>query len=303
MATLIQKIPTILSFLLYLTSLHKAAARDDDEAATANKNISWWCSTSPYPQPCNHYMNKSDPIFAHEFRTMTVVTALERAFNAKTRTKKLGYLATTTRDKMVHQNCDDELLENTILQLNSTLQSIKAKPYSADSDMQTWLSAALTNVETCTSGSPELSSLIGNVSEMIRNSLAANAVLLKNDRGDSDQVVTSDGDRKLLQNNVWASKANVVVSKDGSGWFSSIQEAIDYATGNRVGKKRVIVYVKKGVYEENVLINRTMNKVMLVGDGVRNTVITGNRSSSAGFTTYSTATFGKSITTAFTSLS
>ncbi|KAG6418137.1 hypothetical protein SASPL_120336 [Salvia splendens] len=35
-----------------------------------------------------------------------------------------------------------------------------------------------------------------------------------------------------------------------------------------------------------------MTKVMLVGDGVRNTIITANWSSSAGFTTYSTATFG-----------
>lgn len=284
MATETQKILTILSFilLLYLKSLHNVAAQDE----ATNKNISWWCSTTPHPHPCNYYLNRFHPRSALDFRTMTVVAAMERAVDAKSRARKLSSPANTTRDKVEQGNCDD-LLDYTILQLNSTLQRITLKPSSADSDMQTWLSAALTTIEICTS-------MGNNVSELIRNSLAANAAVLKHDRGDSG--LSSYGDRKvLLQNYVWASKANVVVSKDGSGQFSSIQEAINNVTGNRVGKKRVIVYVKKGIYEENVVIDRLMNKVMLVGDGVRNTVITGNRSSSAGFTTYTTATFGQSF--------
>ncbi|XP_047944058.1 pectinesterase-like [Salvia hispanica] len=276
-------------FFLYLTSWHEAAAQVPDNAT----NIEWWCSTTPHPHPCNHHMNQLHPKSHHDFLTMTVAAALERAAAAKTLAIELSSTADTASKKMLQRECKD-LIDNTILQLNTTLQSIIMKA-SAAHDAQTWLSAALTSIETCVSGSRQLSLpnftspiLTGNVSEMIRNSLAANAPLLEKS---SDRRMLG-GERKLLQDYVWASRANVTVSKDGSGQFMSIQEAINYATANRLGKKRVIVYVKKGVYEENILINRTMTKVMLVGDGVRNTIITSNRSSSAGFTTYSTATFG-----------
>ncbi|XP_057798361.1 probable pectinesterase/pectinesterase inhibitor 59 isoform X2 [Salvia miltiorrhiza] len=259
------------------------------------KNMEWWCSTTSHPQPCNHHMKQFHPKSHQDFRTMSVAAAMERA---KTLARELSG---STSKKMVQRECED-LIDGTILHLNATLQSMMSSSTRANanaaSDEQTWLSAALTNIETCIAGShelslPEFSSPIlkGNVSEMIRNCLAVNAGLLGNSAADDPGWVT-DGDRKLLQDYVWAARANVTVSKDGSGQFRSIQEAINYATANRLGKKRVIVYVKRGVYEENILINRTMNKVMLVGDGVRNTIITGNRSSSAGFTTYSTATFG-----------
>ncbi|KAL1558871.1 pectinesterase [Salvia divinorum] len=284
-------------FFLYLTSWHEAAAKDHDNT----KNIEWWCSTTPHPHPCTHHMKNLHPKSHHDFRTMTVSAAMERAAAAKTLARELSSTADTTSKKMLQLECE-YLIESTILQLNTTLQSITTKANAAH-DAQTWLSAALTSIQTCESGSRQLSLaafsspiLTGNVSEMIRNSLAVNAALLENSTANDDRRMLrgwlGDGDRKLLQDYVWASRANVTVSKDGSGLFKSIQEAINYATANRPGKKRVIVYVKKGVYEENILINRTMTKVMLVGDGVRNTIITANRSSSAGFTTYSTATFG-----------
>ncbi|KAH6761216.1 Plant invertase/pectin methylesterase inhibitor superfamily [Perilla frutescens var. frutescens] len=234
---------------------------------------------------------------------MTIAAALERAVDSKTRaTTKLSSLslANDMRNQMVHRDCDD-LIDNTIHQLNTSLQSIKSNKNSTDSDVQTWLSAALTNIDTCQSGSGDLGLtgfaspiLTGDVSEMIRNSLAVNAALLAKSTTTSHGFPgwLPDGDRKLLQDYVWATKANAVVAQDGSGQFSSVQEAINYATSNRTGKKRVIVYVKRGVYEENVLIDRMMTKVVLVGDGVKNTIITSNRSVAAGFTTYSSATIG-----------
>ncbi|KAK6155849.1 hypothetical protein DH2020_010097 [Rehmannia glutinosa] len=297
--------------------IHEYTILADDEIT--KKDISWWCSTTPHPDPCNYHMGRaftgrdleqSDPKSNEDFRTLTIRAAMERAIDAQTHADKLGCHGKSKRKKTVYRDCSN-LIDNTILQLNTTLQSIKTNESFTDFDAQTWLSTALTNIEICRSGSYDLNVtkfsspiLSGNVSEMISNSLATNGALL----GNSSETTSygedyqsnkhgfpgwvTRGERKLLQDLELATKANVVVSKTGKGNFRSVQAAINYAVSRRVGKGRVIVYVKRGVYTENVVINRTMDKVMLVGEGVRYTVITGSRSVSGGFTTYSSATVG-----------
>ncbi|KAK6145589.1 hypothetical protein DH2020_022409 [Rehmannia glutinosa] len=247
------------------------------------------------------------PKSIEDFRTMTILAALERAVDAQSKARELPSRCRSKRKRIVYRDCNN-LIDNTILQLNITLQSIQTNASFTDFDAQTWLSTALTNIEICRSGSHDLNVtkfsspiLSGNVSELISNSLATNGALLDNSSNTYGGKSKKQGfpgwvtnrDRKLLQDLELATRANVVVSKDGRGHFRSIQAAINYATGRRVGNGRVVVYVKRGVYRENILISRTMNKVMLVGDGLRYTVITGSRSVSSGFTTYSSATVGK----------
>ncbi|EYU43523.1 hypothetical protein MIMGU_mgv1a026199mg [Erythranthe guttata] len=254
-------------------------------------------------------MARFDPKTREDFRTMTIVASLERAIDAQTRANISGSGCRSKRKAIVYRDCS-KLMDNTILQLTSTLNNIQTNATFTVFDAQTWLSTALTNIEICRSGSRDLNVtkftspiLSGNVSELISNCLATNGALLLDGGGNSSAAAgggrrgfpgwVSGGDRKLLQDMALAAKANVVVSQDGSaGSFRSVQAAIDYATARRVGNGRVVVYVKRGVYRENILVSRTMNKVMLVGDGLRYTVITGSRSVAAGFTTYSSATFG-----------
>jgi pectinesterase len=51
--------------------------------------------------------------------------------------------------------------------------------------------------------------------------------------------------------------------------------------------------VAAGVYEENVVVPKNKKYVMMVGDGIGQTVITGNRSVVDGWTTFNSATFGE----------
>ncbi|KAK4489442.1 hypothetical protein RD792_005251 [Penstemon davidsonii] len=295
-------------FLCFVLFFYQVLAADE----SASKGISWWCKTTPHPETCTYFMGRDperyNPNSNESFRTLTVLAAYERALDAHTNAKQLGCGGKSKRKTLVYRDCIN-LIENTILQLNGTLQNIQTNASFTDFDAQTWLSTALTNIEICRSGSYDLNVtkftspiLSGNVTELISNSLATNGVLLDNSstteynkyqtnrRGFPGWVTR--GDRNLLQDLALASKANVVVAQDGSGQFRSIQAAINYAVSRRVGNGRVVVYVKRGVYRENILISRTMNKVMLVGDGLKYTVITGSRSVSSGFTTYSSATFG-----------
>lgn len=90
-------------------------------------------------------------------------------------------------------------------------------------------------------------------------------------------------------------KADFVVAKDGSGNFKTINEAVAALRRQRRDQgqpPRVVIYVKSGVYSENVEVDKGMKNVMFVGDGIDKTVVTGNKNVIDGATTFSSATFG-----------
>nr|GMD71669.1 pectinesterase 2-like [Ipomoea batatas] len=89
--------------------------------------------------------------------------------------------------------------------------------------------------------------------------------------------------RKLLQSSTY----DIVVAKDGSGRFRTVMEAVNAAhSGNDTHKFKI--YIKQGIYEESVRVN--MQYIMLVGDGIQKTVITGNKSVRDGTNTYYSST-------------
>lgn len=97
----------------------------------------------------------------------------------------------------------------------------------------------------------------------------------------------------LVSWNPTRSRADFVVAKDGSATHRSVKEAL--AAVSRMGKSRshrVIIYIKAGVYNEKIEIDRDMKNIMLVGDGMDRTIITNNRNVPDGSTTYGSATFG-----------
>ncbi|KAL0427910.1 UNVERIFIED_CONTAM: putative pectinesterase/pectinesterase inhibitor 46 [Sesamum latifolium] len=67
--------------------------------------------------------------------------------------------------------------------------------------------------------------------------------------------------------------ADVVVAADGSGNYSTISEAINvvppYST------RRFVIYVKQGLYLENVRIDMTKSNIMMYGDGMDQTIVSG----------------------------
>ncbi|KAL1822804.1 hypothetical protein ACET3Z_009582 [Daucus carota] len=234
-----------------------------------------------------------------------VEVALEKALKEQNGTDRLENRCDSKRRRAAWTDCNT-LFQNTIYQLNQTLEALKRNTsVSFNFDAQTWLSAALTNIEVCRSGSVELNVtkfiapiVSNNVSELISNSLAINGAPSAdedqegNDKNKDFPTWFTRKDRKLLRRRSWPSRANVVVAKDRSGKFSSVQAAINYAARVKKRDSRFIIYIKRGVYRENIVVPNTLSKIMLVGDGMRYTIITGSRSVGAGFTTYSSATAG-----------
>ncbi|XP_019180343.1 PREDICTED: pectinesterase-like [Ipomoea nil] len=178
-------------------------------------------------------------------------------------------------------------------------------------DIKVWLSGALTFENTCLDGflgtkgdSAEkmkkllktAKQLTGNTLEMvnvIHEALASFDIsgftrrrLLKNPSRDLPEWVTG-AQRRLLQSKAPAAP-DMVVAKDGSGKYKTINEAIPNIPLK--GTKPFVVYIKAGVYQEHVLLTKKMRNVVFVGDGPTKTKITGDRSFIGGYQTSETAT-------------
>lgn len=65
---------------------------------------------------------------------------------------------------------------------------------------------------------------------------------------------------------------DLVVAKDGSGDFISIQDAID--SSKAFPKERVLIFIKSGEYQEKVRVPSWNTKLSLIGEDARSTIIT-----------------------------
>ncbi|TKY52503.1 pectinesterase/pectinesterase inhibitor 7 [Spatholobus suberectus] len=209
-------------------------------------------------------------------------------------------------------------------------------PTSQAEDFETYLSAVLTNQQTCLDGlqsTPDarvknnLSSSLSDDSKLHSVTLAlflkgwvpAKKIMtswpqngrhlnFKNGRlplkmSDRVRAIYDSArhhGRKLLQTvnkdqSVVVSDI-VVVSQDGSGNFTTINDAIAAAPNNSAASDGYfLIFITGGVYQEYVSINKTKTYLMLVGDGINQTIITGNHSVGDNFTTFNSATVGKQI--------
>lgn len=259
--------------------------------------IKSWCSQTPHPKPCEYFFSQN-PNYGQikqkpDFLKASMKLALDRTIQATLNTRGLGPKCRNQNEKAVWADCL-ELYEYTLQGINKTVD-----PYTkcSQADAQTWLSTALTNLETCRAGFAdlgvsdyELPLMNNNVSYLISNTLAMN-------KGGSSSYVpnyqkgfptwVSPGDRKLLQSST--PQANIVVAQDGSGNYKTINEAVA-AAAKRSGSGRYVIHVKAGTYKENIEVGEKVKNIMILGDGIGKTIITGSRSVGGGSTTFKSAT-------------
>lgn len=89
-----------------------------------------------------------------------------------------------------------------------------------------------------------------------------------------------------------AGEANVMVCKAGCE-YAAVQAAVEAAPANVGAGEWFTIYVKEGVYEERVRVGLEKTRLVLLGDGVGKTVITGSLNADVvGVSTYNTPTVG-----------
>ncbi|KAK3429964.1 hypothetical protein EUGRSUZ_E01465 [Eucalyptus grandis] len=252
----------------------------------------------PYPQPCEYFLThlpQQTPLKQKShFLMASTRVALERAQLAQMKSYSLGSMCRNEREKAAWTDCL-RLYEHIVHHLNRTIHR-----QCTQDDVQTWLSTALTNLETCRAGFVELGILdnvlplmSNNISKLISNALSANhePYAMPNYTREFPTWLRP-GNRKLLRSLSASSMANIVVAHDGSGNYKTISEAV-IAASERSGMARCIIYIKAGTYEENIEVGSKLENIVFVGDGIGMTIITGSRSVGEGFTTFNSATVGK----------
>lgn len=195
-----------------------------------------------------------------------------------------------------------ELMESSIDRIVDSISALKERSFDSAADAHQWLSTVLTNHVTCFDGlegsarasmEPMLSDLIARA----RNSLA---IFVKISPPNTEFIHpisqkfpswVTGRDRRLLGALPNEVKANVVVAKDGSGNYKTLREAI--AAAPNKSKTRYVIYVKKGTYKENVEVGEDKKNIMIVGEGMNSTIITGRRNVVDNSTTFKSATVGK----------
>ncbi|KAI4364943.1 hypothetical protein MLD38_020974 [Melastoma candidum] len=280
----------VLLFLAFLTSPSSTTY------AYRLGDVQSWCRKTPYPQPCEYFLSndgKSSPIARKsDFLRISLELALEHAFHAHGHASSLGYECRNAREKVAWSDCL-ELYDHAIHRLNLTIGR-----KCTQEDTQTWLSAALTGLQTCRDGFAELGvadhvlpMMSNNVSKLISNALAMNYVPYSGPKyGQWFPSWLKPLERKLLQSSSSSSpKANVIVAGDGSGNYRTIQGALN-AASKRKGSSRYVIYIKAGTYKENIEVGKSLKNIMFIGDGMGKTIITGSKSVGGGSTTFSSAT-------------
>eukprot|EP00268_Persea_americana_P062919 TRINITY_DN8106_c1_g1_i1.p1 TRINITY_DN8106_c1_g1~~TRINITY_DN8106_c1_g1_i1.p1 ORF type:complete len:587 (+),score=48.07 TRINITY_DN8106_c1_g1_i1:154-1914(+) len=277
--------------------------------------ISRACSRTRYPSLCVSSL-VSFPGAAHaadrDLVHISVNMTLRHVGRALYDATSLAYVAMETRVRSAFDDCL-ELLEDSVDQLSRSLVSLSgARAGASAEDVLTWLSAALTNQDTCDEGlsgaggpvKDEMVARTRNLAEMVSNCLAifAGSALNKDFSGIPIQnrrrlMAAEDGfpgwvgrrERRLLQVPAAEIRADIVVSKDGNGTYKTIAEAIKAAP--QLSNRRTVIYVKAGRYDEILKVARKKTNLMFIGDGKGKTIIAGSKSIFDNVTTFHTATF------------
>ncbi|KAF5743821.1 putative Pectinesterase-3 precursor [Tripterygium wilfordii] len=264
------------------------------------------CSVTQYPASCFSSMstletaNTSDPKVLFKISLQVAIKELSKLVDFPA---KLIEKSNDTRVREALKVCEN-VLNDALDSLNNSVSSSKID------DMRTWLSTSMTDQETCLDALDELNSTIleevrtamENSTEFVSNSLAIvtkilslladfsspiHRRLLATESGFPSWL--SAGDRRLLQNTNSTTVQQVTVAKDGTGDFKTIAEAVDIVPTN--SKTRFVVYVKEGVYEENVVLDKNKWNVLMYGDGKDKTIVSGSKNFIDGTPTFHTATF------------
>ena len=293
---------------------------EEGEVSASQKAITNLCQETDYQETCQKSLqtaNSSDP---KELIELAFQSAIKEINEAVANSSLLKDLEKDPRGKAALESCK-ELANRATADLERSFSKFKnfdvSEVDTIISDLKIWLSGAITYQETCLDGfegveggagmkmreflttSMQMTSnglaMVNGVSQVVESIIGQNfnsRRLLAEDsvigHEDDEPSWIDFNKRKLLKSSKDEIKPDIVVAKDGSGDYTTINDALKHVPLN--GNKTFTLYVKEGVYQEKVTINATMKYLLLIGDGPTKTRITGNLNFIDGTNTYHTAT-------------
>ncbi|KAK9280936.1 hypothetical protein L1049_003827 [Liquidambar formosana] len=305
------------------TLIHKRNSSADSNSVPATPtspaaSLKAVCSVAQYPDSCFSSISSlqasnstTDPETFFKLSLQVAITELSKLSSLP---DQLIAKSNDPRLKLALTDCKS-LFDDAVDRLNDSISSMavgdgeRLLSASKINDIKTWLSSTITDQETCLDGLQELNSTLvqdvktsmNNSAVFASNSLAIVAKILTilgdfnipihrrllGTKSSSFPDWVSAGDRRLLQEE--KPTPDVTVAKDGSGDYKTIGEAV-----KQVPKKnttRFVIYVMEGEYLENINLDKSTWNVMIYGDGMTKTIVSGSLNFVDGTPTFSTATF------------
>ncbi|KAL6495792.1 hypothetical protein OROGR_030355 [Orobanche gracilis] len=309
---------------LLFTGQNKEERDGGGDVNASQKAITNLCQNTDYKEACVESLtssgkNTNDPKELIELAFQAAIKDIEEASKNST---LLRQLENDPRGKLALQSCE-ELADRAVNDLQRSLAKFSdfdlANIDSILSDLKIWLSGAITYQETCLDGFQDME---GDAGEKMRAYLTkgmqmtSNGLAMVNEistvfqsivaptfssrrlLSDYSTLILGHDDeipdwvdanrRRLLIASPHRVKSDLVVAKDGSGNFTTINKALDHVPKNR--NTTFVLYIKEGVYEEKVVIGSTLTHLLIIGDGPTKTKITGSLNYIDGTNTYQTAT-------------
>ncbi|KAG5222748.1 pectinesterase [Salix suchowensis] len=284
------------------------------------------CSVTQYPSSCFSSIsaletgNTTDPEVLFRLSLHVAVNELSKLKDYPD--KLIQSIADPAHQKAL--NVCTTVFDDALDRLNDSVSSMtvgegeQILSLSKMNDLKTWLSATITDQETCLDALNELNATknfnqtlvdqvktaMENSTEFVSNSLAIATKILgllsdfkipihrrllgfeRTHYSGFPQWV-SLGDRRLLQAS--SQTPDVTVAGDGTGDVMTLREAVGKIP--KKSTKRFVIHVKAGTYVENVILDKSKWNVMLYGDGKDKTIVSGSLNFVDGTPTFSTATF------------
>ncbi|XP_008812392.2 pectinesterase-like [Phoenix dactylifera] len=300
------------------------------DVQSTTRAIKLICGAADYKEACESRMakvvNTTSPKALIRASISVVVDEVTKAFNQSELFKSDDPMVQGAVEdcKELFRFSDDELATALGSIDALTLDQIPKQ----SSELRNWLSAVMSYQQTCIDGFPDgelkdkMEEAMESAKELTTNALAiieeASDFLssVKIPAGSRRRRLLAEGQEAALHKDglpSWLSKEerrhleegeqdgqggpratrnlqpNVTVAKDGSGDFKTISEALAQMPKKFEG--RYFIYVKEGVYEETVVVDKKMINVTIYGDGSRKTIVSGSKNYVDGTRTYQTATF------------
>ncbi|CAN1219725.1 Probable pectinesterase/pectinesterase inhibitor 41 [Linum perenne] len=315
MASSVKLLP--LATAVFLLSFIAPAFPQQNKTVSAPGNF---CSTTPFPAFCRSTLPYTKNTSIHDYTRKSVHQSLSQARQFR---RLINYLLKkASRSDPFQtlvpplQDCQF-LAQSNLDSLSDTMSTIKSQDklqtFQA-SDLQTLLSATLTNLDTCLDGiraADSSSNVINSLVAPLLNGTKYCSVSLalfakgwvppqkkRNQTSSfSHEFATLDLSRGLplamsaQDRRVFESFGEMKIAetgKKGVGNFTTINDAIDSAPNST---SYYVIYVTEGYYEEYISIHKKKHNLMIIGDGIGKTTITGNRSVVDGWTTFNSSTF------------
>ncbi|OMP08168.1 Pectinesterase, catalytic [Corchorus olitorius] len=290
--------------------------------STSTKAVKAICQPTDYKETCEKSLSNANSTDPKELIKVGFQAAMDEIKAVVANSTTIKDLAKDPMARQALDNCK-ELMDYAIDDLKNSFNQLGEFDFSKMNqyvmNLKIWLGGSLTYQQTCLDGfvnttgdaGAKMREFLKTSMELTSNGLAMvdqfSEVINKLDIPNIPHIDTTPNERRLLQADgspAWVppeqqaqiaqatandpQQPNVVVALDGSGKYNSINEALKEVPKNNPTLFKV--YIKAGIYKEQVNITKHMTNVMFIGDGPTKTTITGSLNYVDGVGTYRTAT-------------